>query len=225
MNKNLLIVEDEENIRRLISMYFKKENFNIFEASNGEEALDMFKIYEIDLIILDIMIPCLNGFKVCESLRSYSDVPIIMLTARAQEEDKIQGFEYGADEYVTKPFSPKVLVARAKTLMKRVEGTISKYNSIISEEGLSVNLNSGEVIINNESIKLTHKEYELLVCFLHNKGIILSKQTLLDKIWGYDYYGDPRTVDTHIRRLREKLKDKSSYIVTIKGRGYRFEVS
>lgn len=224
MNKNLLIVEDEENIRKLISMYFRKENFDIFEASDGEEALDLFKIYKFDLIILDIMLPCINGFKVCEYIRQNSDVPIIMLTARTQEEDKLQGFEYGTDEYVTKPFSPKVLVARAKSLLKRVDGTMSKSNSILSAGGICIDLNSGKVTCDDSEIMLTHKEYDLLIYFIQNRDIVLSKDSLLNKIWGYDYYGDPRTVDTHIKRLREKLKDKSKHITTIRGRGYKFEV-
>lgn len=224
MNKNVLIVEDEANIRRLVSMYFKKENFNIFEAKNGKEAIDMFNLYTIDLVILDIMLPDLNGLKVCEYIRINSDVPIIMLTAKTQDEDKIQGFEYGTDEYVTKPFSPKVLVARAKVLLKRVDGTISKSSSILSEDGLCIDLNSGKVTINNIEVMLTRKEYDLLVYFMQNKDMVLSKEAILDRVWGYDYYGDPRTVDTHIRRLRDKLKDKSSHITTIRGRGYKFEV-
>lgn len=224
MNKNLLIVEDEENIRKLISMYFRKEAFTIFEANDGEEALDMFKIYKIDLVILDIMLPLLNGFKVCEYIRENSDVPIIMLTAKTQEEDKLQGFEYGADEYVTKPFSPKVLVARAKTLLKRVDGTISKSTSLLSAGGICMDLNSGRVTSDDSEIMLTHKEYDLLLYFIQNKDIVLSKDAILNKIWGYDYYGDPRTVDTHIKRLREKLKNSSKQITTIRGRGYKFEV-
>ncbi|KAJ50550.1 DNA-binding response OmpR family regulator [Clostridium tetanomorphum] len=225
MNKNLLIVEDESNIRRLIAMYFKKEGFNIFEAKDGEEALDVFKVYKIDLVILDIMLPGLNGLKVCEYIRTNSDVPIIMLTAKTQEDDKILGFEHGTDEYVTKPFSPKVLVARAKSLLKRVDGTISKSSNILSEDGLAIDLNSGKVTVNNVEVMLTLKEYDLLTYFMQNKGMVLSKEAILNRVWGYDYYGDPRTVDTHIKRLRDKLEDRSNYITTIRGRGYKFEVS
>lgn len=225
MNKNLLIVEDESNIRRLIAMYFKKEGFNIFEANDGEEALDVFKVYKIDLVILDIMLPGLNGLKVCEYIRTNSDVPIIMLTAKTQEDDKILGFEHGTDEYVTKPFSPKVLVARAKSLLKRVDGTISKSSNILSEDGLVIDLNSGKVTVNNVEVMLTLKEYDLLTYFMQNKGMVLSKESILNRVWGYDYYGDPRTVDTHIKRLRDKLEDRSNYITTIRGRGYKFEVS
>lgn len=224
VNKNLLLVEDEPGIRKLILMYLRNEKFNVLEAEDGEEALRLFKAYKIDFVILDIMLPRLDGLKVCEYIRNTSDVPIIMLTAKTQEEDKLRGFEYGTDEYVTKPFSPKVLVARIKSLLNRVEGKVSKGNSTFLVHGLSVNYITGKVAVDNVDVVLTHKEFDLLVYLIQNRGIILSKDSILNSVWGYDYYGDPRTVDTHIKRLREKLGARSTYIVTARGRGYSFEV-
>lgn len=224
MNKNILLVEDEPGIRKLILMYLRDEKFNVLEAEDGEEALRLFKAYKIDFVILDIMLPQLDGLRVCEYIRKTSDVPIVMLTAKTQEEDKLRGFEYGTDEYVTKPFSPKVLVARIKALLNRVEGKVSKGNSIFSVDGLTVNYITGKVAVDNTDVALTHKEFDLLVYLIQNRGVILSKDSILNSVWGYDYYGDPRTVDTHIKRLREKLNARSTYIVTVRGRGYSFEV-
>lgn len=223
MYRNLLVVEDDAGIRRLIAMYFKKEKFNIFEAEDGEEALMLFKTYKMDLVILDIMIPYIDGFKVCQHIRAISGVPIIMLTARTDESDMLQGFDEGTDEYVTKPFSPKVLVARARSLLNRTDAAASSVECIFSVNGFILDFQSGKVMVNDREIVLTHKEYDLLAFLVRNKGAILPKETILDKVWGYDYYGDPRTVDTHIRRLREKLADKSSLISTIRGRGYKFD--
>lgn len=226
MFKNLLIVEDDKGIRNLIAMYFRKENFNIYEAEDGEEALRIFKSHSLDLIILDIMLPYLDGFQVCEHIRENSNIPIIMLTAKTDEQDILHGFEGGTDEYVTKPFSPRVLVAKAKAILSRsnYKGE-SSDREVFSAEKLSVDFHSGKVCINNLEVTLTHKEYDLLIFLIQNRGIILSKETILDKVWGYDYYGDPRTVDTHIRRLREKLSDESRFIVTVRGRGYKFDVA
>lgn len=223
MYRNLLIVEDDTGIRNLIAMYFKKEKFNIFEAEDGEEALRLFKTYKIDLVILDIMIPYIDGFKVCQHIREVSNVPVIMLTARTDENDILQGFDEGTDEYVTKPFSPRVLVAKAKAILGRTEGSKSADDCLYTSNGLEVNFNSGKVVVDGVETILTHKEYDLLVFLIRNKGSILPKETILDKVWGYDYYGDPRTVDTHIRRLREKLAGRSALISTARGRGYKFE--
>ncbi|AWI06104.1 response regulator transcription factor [Clostridium drakei] len=223
MFKNLLIVEDDAGIRNLIAMYFRKENFNIYEAEDGNQALDIFKLNKIDLIILDIMIPYINGFKVCECIRRISNVPIIMLTAKTEEQDILQGFDEGTDAYVTKPFSPKVLVAKANALLNRVDNKINVNNNIFSKDGFIIDFNSGEVTVDNSKIVMTHKEYDLLKFLIKNKGIILSKDIILDKVWGYDYFGDPRTIDTHIRRLRQKLGDNHKFIVTVKGRGYKFD--
>lgn len=202
-------------------MYFRNEPFNIFEAEDGLQAIKIFNSNKIDIIILDIMIPEIDGLNVLKHIRSISYVPIIMLTAKTQEEDKLRGFEYGADEYVTKPFSPKVLVARVNSLVTRVYG--KDKNSIYSKNDIAVDFDAGKVIVNNKEILLTRKEFDLLCYLIKNKGIILSKDSILNSVWGYDYYGDPRTVDTHIKRLRKKLLSKSTAIKTIRGRGYIFE--
>lgn len=222
MKKNLLIVEDDAKIRKMLSLYFTDEGFNILEAETGQDAIMIFKNEKIDLVFLDIMLPEVDGLRVCEILRENSDVPVIMLTAKSQEEDKLRGFEYGADEYVTKPFSLKVLAARASALMKRVDGIVSKCTSVVEYSGLKVNLVSNEVFINDKPIVLTRKENDLLLFLIQNKGIILSKEQILDKVWGFDYSGDPRTVDTHIKRLREKLLEKKDLIQNVRSRGYCF---
>ena len=225
MKRNLLIIEDDESIRKMLSVDFRGEGFNILEADNGEEAIKIFELEKIDMIFLDIMLPEIDGLRVCEYLRETSDVPVIMLTAKSQEEDKIRGFEYGADEYVTKPFSLKVLAAKTHAIIKRVEGNVSKAGSVFNEGGLFVNLTNGEVRVNENKVELTRKEIDLLILLIQNKGIVLSKEVILDKVWGFDYEGDPRTVDTHIRRVRKKLNDKSNFIKTMKGRGYSFDVN
>lgn len=224
MEKNILIVEDEERMREITCDYFKISGFNVFEAVDGKEALDIFEVKKIDLVILDIMIPELDGWSVCRRIRKKSDVPIIMLTARGDEEDKLMGFELGADEYVTKPFSPKVLVARAKALIKRVEGNKSFDNLIINIGGIEINKQSYKVKIDCEEIDLAPKEYKLLLYFIENKGIVLTREGILNNVWGYDYFGDLRVVDTHIKKLRKKLRDKYSYIQTVIRVGYKFEV-
>lgn len=224
MNKTILIVEDEIRMRKLLSDYFKRENYNILETGDGKTAVDIFLTNDIALIVLDIMIPNMDGFAVCEKVRSSSSVPIILLTAKSEEEDKLLGFELGADEYVTKPFSPKVLVARVKTLLMRAEGTLGKPRGLENYNGLKINSLSREVFLEDKKINLSPKEYELLIYMSKNKNIALSRNSLLDNIWGYDYYGDLRTVDTHIKRLREKLKNKSDLIKTIRGSGYMFQV-
>lgn len=216
-------MEDDEDIRNLVVLYFQNEGFNIYEAENGEDAILLFQSYKIDLIILDIMLPQIDGLKVCEFIRKKSDVPVIMLTAKSQEEDKLRGFEYGTDEYVTKPFSLKVLVARANALLKRVEGKISKGNSVFKVGNLTLDHNSGKVTVDDNETVLTRKEFDLLDLLIQSCGLIVPKTTILDKVWGYDYEGDPRTLDTHIRRLREKLGNESNRIKTIKGRGYCFD--
>lgn len=223
MNKSILIVEDETRIRFLLRDYFARErNFTIYEAENGLEALNIFKEKKIDLIILDIMMPVMDGLTALEKIREVSTVPVILLTAKGQEEDKLQGYDYGADDYMTKPFSPNVLVAKVKALLKR---TIETVDSSTQEfNGLSINKLSREVKVNGEILSLSPKEYELLVYLIDNEGVALSRDTILDNVWGLDYYGDIRTVDTNVKRLREKLLDKSNYIVTVRGSGYKFEV-
>ncbi len=201
MNKTVLLVEDERRLREIVSDYFRNEGFEVIEAEDGKKALELFAEHEIDLIMLDIMLPEIDGWSVCRRIRKESAVPIIMLTARSDEDDTLLGFELGADEYVTKPFSPKVLVARAKTLLKRADGVVGvAEENTMSLAGIEVNRLSRTVLVDGEEIILTHKEFELLVYLMENKGIVLSRQHLLDQLWGYDYYGDDRTVDTHIKK-------------------------
>ena len=208
MPKNILLIEDETRIRFLLRDYFLKEGFNIIEAADGDEGLNFFISNKIDLVIL-------------EMIRKVSTVPVILLTAKGQEEDKLFGYEMGADDYITKPFSPKILIAKVKALLKRTsEDTFSGLNEY---DGLTINKLSHEVKVNNEIINLSPKEFELLSYLSDNEGIALSRDTILDNVWGLDYYGDLRTVDTNIKRLREKLGNKASYIVTVRGSGYRFE--
>ena len=222
MNKTVLIVEDEIRIRFLVRDYFKKEGFNVLEASDGEEALRIFSENIVDLAILDIMMPKLDGLVVCRNIREVSNTPIILLTAKSQEEDKLLGYELGADDYMTKPFSPKVLLAKAKALLRRT-GTLNDKN-ILDFNGLTINKLSHEVKLNGEELLLSPKEYDLLIYLSSNEGIALSRDRILDNVWGYDYFGDIRTVDTNIKRLREKLLDKANYIATVRGSGYKFEV-
>ncbi|KYH28255.1 MULTISPECIES: response regulator transcription factor [Clostridium] len=224
MNETILIIEDEERMRKLLRDYFKDSGFNILECDNGIKALDLFKNNRVDLVILDIMIPYMDGWTVCNKIREVSDIPIIMLTAKSEEEDKLLGYELGADDYVTKPFSPKVLVAKAKALLKRSNGKNKLENETKKFNGLEINPLSHEVKIDGEEIQLSPKEYDLLLFFAKNEGISLSRDVILDKVWGFDYYGGLRTVDTHVKRLREKLKHKADYIVTVRGSGYKFEV-
>lgn len=222
MNNKVLIVEDEIRIRFLLRDYLKKEGFEVLEASDGEEAIRVFGSTNIDLIVLDVMMPKLDGFNVCKTLRKVSSVPIILLTAKSEEEDKLFGYELGADDYMTKPFSPKVLVAKVKALIKRVN--TPKDQNILDYNGLKINKLSHEVILHGESLSLSPKEYDLLIYLSSNEGIALSRDKILDNVWGYDYFGDIRTVDTNIKRLREKLLDKADYIATVRGSGYKFEV-
>ncbi|GFZ30592.1 DNA-binding response regulator [Clostridium zeae] len=222
MGLTLLIVEDEIRIRFLLRDYFLKENFKIFEAKNGKEALNIYSEEKIDLVILDIMMPELNGFEVCKKIREVSTTPIIMLTARSEEDDKLLGYELGADDYVTKPFSPKVLVAKVKALLKRTSNKTD--TNIMDYDGLKINKISHEVMVYDKTINLSPKEFDLLIYLVSNEGIALTRDQILDSVWGIDYYGDLRTVDTNIKRLREKLLDKSEFITTVRGSGYKFEV-
>ncbi|MGF9964194.1 response regulator transcription factor [Bacillus rhizoplanae] len=224
MNKTVLLVEDEKRLREIVSDYFRNEGFEVIEAEDGKKALERFDEHTVDLIILDIMLPEIDGWSVCRRVRKESAVPIIMLTARSDEDDTLLGFELGADEYVTKPFSPKILVARAKTLLKRADGALGQAEeNTLSLAGIDVNRLSRTVMVDDEEITLTHKEFELLVYLMENKGIVLSRQHLLDQLWGYDYFGDDRTVDTHIKKLRNKLGDKATHIGTVIRVGYKFE--
>lgn len=223
MKHNLLLVEDEALVREIMTDYFENEHWTIYEAETGVLALDLFEQHSIDLVILDIMLPELDGWTVCKQIRKSSDVPIIMLTANGEDDDKVLGYELGADDYVTKPFSPRVLVAQAKALLKRAEGRISGEEFLLQFGSLELNTKSYSVTIAGVDIDLSPKEYDLLIYLVRNKGIVLSRDTILNAVWGFDYFGDIRTVDTHIKKLRAKLGIESERIVTVIRAGYRFE--
>lgn len=225
MNKTILIIEDEIRIRFLLKDYLLSEGFSVIEACDGEEGLMAFKNNNIDLILLDIMMPKIDGLTVLENIRTVSDIPIILLTAKSQEEDKLYGYDIGADDYITKPFSPKILVAKVKALLKRTADLNEDQYSTKNYNGLTINKLAHEVKVDNVQLSLSPKEYELLVYLCDNIGIALTRDTILDNVWGIDYYGDLRTVDTNIKRLREKLGEKANYIVTVRGSGYKFDVN
>lgn len=225
MNKTILIIEDEIRIRFLLKDYLLSEGFSVIEAYDGEEGLMAFKNNNVDLILLDIMMPKIDGLTVLENIRTVSDIPIILLTAKSQEEDKLYGYDIGADDYITKPFSPKILVAKVKALLKRTADLNEDKSSTKNYNGLTINKLAHEVKVDNVKLSLSPKEYELLVYLCDNIGIALTRDTILDNVWGIDYYGDLRTVDTNIKRLREKLGEKANYIVTVRGSGYKFDVN
>ena len=225
MNKTILIIEDEIRIRFLLKDYLLSEGFSVIEACDGEEGLKVFKNNNVDLILLDIMMPKIDGLTVLENIRTVSDIPIILLTAKSQEEDKLYGYDIGADDYITKPFSPKILVAKVKALLKRTADLNEDQYSTKNYNGLTINKLAHEVKVDNVQLSLSPKEYELLVYLCDNIGIALTRDTILDNVWGIDYYGDLRTVDTNIKRLREKLGEKANYIVTVRGSGYKFDVN
>ncbi len=218
MNKIVLIVDDELRIRKLIADFLTREGYSTLEADNGSVALELLSNIQIDLVILDVMMPEHDGWTVCRELRKKSNIPIIMLTAKSEEVDQLFAFEIGADEYVTKPFSPKVLTARVNALFRRLE-----REKATVYDGLEINTAARQVSINDQSLDLSPKEYELLTYLTENNGKALSRQQILNQVWSYDYFGDLRTVDTHINRLRTKLGDKSTLVQTIRGYGYRFE--
>ena len=215
----LLIVDDEKLIRNVIKEYASLEGFEIDEAYDGLNAIDMVKNNDYDLIIMDIMMPKCDGYKAVEEIKKMKNIPFIMLSARNEEYDKLYGFNLGIDDYMTKPFSPKELMARIKAVTKRLSGNSPKYVF----EGLTIDDSAHEVYIDNERVDLTPKEYELLKYLIQNKNIALSRESLLDKVWGYDFYGDDRAIDTHIKTLRNNLKEYRKFIVTVRGMGYKFE--
>lgn len=218
MNKTILIVDDELRIRKLIADFLVQEGYSILEANNGRIALELLAKEHVDLVILDVMMPEYDGWTVCKELRKKSTIPVIMLTAKGEEVDQLFAFEIGADEYVTKPFSPKVLTARVNALFRRIE-----REKATVYDGLEINTTARQVSINDHSLDLSPKEYELLTYLTENSGKALSRQQILNQVWSYDYFGDLRTVDTHINRLRTKLGNKSTFVQTIRGYGYRFE--
>jgi Response regulators consisting of a CheY-like receiver domain and a winged-helix DNA-binding domain len=218
----ILVVDDELRMRKLVKDFLTKKNFSVMEAADGEEAVKIFfENKDISLILLDIMMPKMNGWEVCKTIREYSEVPIIMLTARSEEQDELQGFEIGVDEYITKPFSLKILTARVEAILRRINLTSIENIEI---GGIIIDKKAHMVTIDGESIDLSYKEFELLSYFIENKGIALSREKILNNVWNYDYFGDARTIDTHVKKLRSKLKGKGEYIKTIWGMGYKFEV-
>jgi DNA-binding response OmpR family regulator len=223
-NIKVLIIEDEEKMRDLMKISFKKEGIETFEAVDGKQGLSMFKDNNVDIVVLDIMLPEIDGWTVCREIRRSSNVPIILLTARGEEFDKLFGFELGADDYIVKPFSPKELVARIKALLRRTDSRNNESSHILEIGEIMINRLSREVIIEDRIVNLTNKEYELLYFLATNPKIVFNREQLLLKVWGYEQYGDPRTVDTHVKKLREKLGDYSNYITTIWGVGYKLEV-
>ena len=219
----ILVVDDESRMRKLVKDFLVKKNFDVLEAGDGEEAEKIFfREKDIALIILDVMMPKLDGWQVCEDIRAYSKVPIIMLTARADEKDELKGFELGVDEYISKPFSPKILVARVEAILRRTNQTTK--TEVLSYGGIEVDKSAHQVLIDGTPVELSYKEFELLSYFIENKGIALSRERILNSVWNYDYFGDARTIDTHVKKLRSKMGDKGDLIKTIWGMGYKFEV-
>ena len=219
----VLMVDDESRMRKLVSDFLTRKGYEVIEAGDGEEAIDKFyEDKDIALVILDVMMPKMNGWDVCKEIRKNSNVPIIMLTAKSDEASELNGFDCGADEYISKPFSPKILTARVDALIRRSDSIDS--SEIIDVGGIIINKAAHIVKINDEEIELSFKEFELLTYFVDNKGIALSREKILNNVWNYDYFGDARTIDTHVKKLRKKLGDKGDYIKTIWGMGYKFEV-
>lgn len=218
----ILVVDDESRMRKLVRDFLVKQEFEVVEAEDGEDALNKFyEQKDIALIILDVMMPKINGWDVCREIRESSKVPIIMLTAKGEESDELQGFGIGADEYISKPFSPKILVARVEAILRR---TGKNEEEILEVGGISVDRLGHQVKVDGKSLELSYKEFELLTYFMENKGIALSREKILNHVWNYDYFGDARTIDTHVKKLRSKMGDKGEYIKTIWGMGYKFEV-
>lgn len=219
----ILIVDDESRMRKLIKDFLEREGYLICEAGDGIEAIDLFyENKDIGLIILDVMMPHMDGWEVCKEVRKNSTVPIMMLTARGEERDELKGFELGVDEYVAKPFSPKVLVARVNALLKRTAGVST--DKTLNVGGIEINKAAHLVKIEEKEIELSVKEFELLIYFVENQKIALTREKILNNVWNYDYFGDARTIDTHVKKLRSKLGEKGNYIKTIWGMGYKFEV-
>ena len=220
-NQKILIADDESRLRKLVRDYLTRENYDVIEAADGEEALELFyREPKIDLIILDIMMPKHNGYEVCKEIRQTSKVPILMLTAKGEEADVLQGFDIGADEYITKPFSPRILVARINAVLRRTSDGDGEDGKM-EVAGICIDKNAHVVTIDGKEIALSVKEFELLSYFVQNEGIALSRETILNNVWNYDYFGDARTIDTHVKKLRSKLGEKGNLIW---GMGYKFEV-
>lgn len=219
----ILVVDDESRMRKLVKDFLVKSNYEVLEAEDGSQALDIFyERKDIALIILDVMMPKMDGWEVCREIRQSSKVPIIMLTAKGDERDELQGFQLGVDEYITKPFSPKILVARVEAVLRRTNKT--EEQEMIEEAGIVIDKKAHSVMIDGNPVDLSFKEFELLTYFMENKGIALSREKILNNVWNYDYFGDARTIDTHVKKLRSKMGAKGDLIKTIWGMGYKFEV-
>ena len=217
----VLVVDDEDRMRKLLSDFLKIRDFEVVEAADGEQAIDVFfSDKDIALIILDVMMPKMDGWEVLKTIREHSKVPVIMLTARSEETDELKGFEYGVDEYISKPFSPKILVARVEAILRR---SGMSQDEVVRIGGIEVDKSAHTVRVDDRELELSFKEYELLLYFIENKGIALSREKILNNVWNYDYFGDARTIDTHVKKLRAKLGDKGEYIKTVWGMGYKFD--
>ena len=225
MGYRILVADDEDNIRRIIRKYAEFEGHTVVEAANGMEAVSLCRTESFDILIIDIMMPELDGFSACREIRRRSDVPIIMLSARGEEYDRINGFELGVDDYIVKPFSPKELMLRVDAILKRSKRAENPaaHNEVITIEGLSADLTARVVTVDGERVEMSPKEYDLFFYMLRNRNIALSREKLITEVWGYDFYGDDRTLDTHIKLLRKSLGPYSRFIVTLRGVGYRFE--
>ncbi len=219
----LLVVDDEFRIRQIIRKYAEFEGHTVEEAVDGMQAIDICRKNKYDLIIMDVMMPELDGFSACREIRKFSSTPVIMLSARGEEYDKIHGFELGSDDYVVKPFSPKELMMRVNAVLKRSGGAKEAENDVFTFKGLAVDFSARIVTIDGERVEMTPKEYELFFYMVKNRGLALTREKLISEVWGYDFYGDERTLDTHIKLLRKSLGDYSKCIVTLRGVGYRFE--
>ncbi len=219
----ILVVDDESRMRKLVRDFLTARGFRVIEAGDGEEALDIFfQEKDISLVLLDVMMPKLDGWEVLKTIRQYSKVPVMMLTARGEERDELQGFDLGVDEYITKPFSPKILTARVEAILRRA-GTAAADS--VTAGGITIDKSARQVTIDGQPIELSYKEFELLDYFINNQGMALSREKILNNVWNYDYFGDARTIDTHVKKLRSKLGSKGDYIKTVWGMGYKFEVS
>lgn len=219
----VLVVDDETRMRKLVKDFLTVKGFQVIEAENGEEAVDLFFAQkDIALILLDVMMPKMDGWEVCKTIRQYSQVPIIMLTARSEERDELQGFKLGVDEYISKPFSPKILVARVEAILRRTKQAGTDASDV---GGIRIDKAAHQVTIDGEPVELSYKEFELLTYFVENQGLALSREKILNHVWNYDYFGDARTIDTHVKKLRSKMGEKGEYIKTIWGMGYKFEVN
>lgn len=217
----ILVVDDEARMHKLVKDFLSKSGYDVIEAEDGSQALDLFfKQKDIALIILDVMMPKMDGWETCREIRQYSQVPIIMLTARSDEKDELQGFQLGVDEYISKPFSPKILVARVEVILRRTNQLGA--DDTLEAGGIVVNKAAHSVVIDGENVELSYKEFELLTYFMENKGIALSREKILNNVWNYDYFGDARTIDTHVKKLRSKMGGKGELIKTIWGMGYKF---